>query len=99
MGILTLSEATTYATKRKAVTSQVKNVLIDRLALDREAEDLPNDCLMFGVGLGLDSVDALEIAVAVEMEFGVRVDDDNIREMRSINAIVDFVFKEEAANV
>lgn len=38
--------------------------------------DIPDDGPLFGGGLGLDSVDALELAIHVEEEFGVKIPDD-----------------------
>ena len=89
--INTLAEARAYAGQRMDLTHRLKETLIERLGLDRHSDEIPDDCLLFGVGLGLDSVDALEIVVAVEGEFGIRVGDDDMREIRSINSIVDLI--------
>ena len=89
--INTLAEARAYAGRRKELTHRLKETLVDRLDLDRRIDEIPDDCLLFGVGLGLDSVDALEIVVAVEGEFGIRVEDSDMQEIRSINSIVDLI--------
>ena len=47
------------------------------------------------MGLGLDSVDALEIVVAVEGEFGIRVEDGDMQEIRSVNSIVDLIMSRQ----
>ncbi len=99
---LTLEQARAQAAARQETTLKLKEALIDCLALDKEPADIPDDCLLFGVGLGLDSVDALEIVVAIESEFGLRVEDEHMKEIRSINSIVDLVIsggelKEEVA--
>lgn len=88
---ITLEQARAFAAERQAITFQLKEALIDCLALEKEPADIPDDCLLFGVGLGLDSVDALEIVVAIETEFGLRVEDEHMKEIRSINSIVDLV--------
>ncbi|WP_293573977.1 acyl carrier protein [Phaeobacter sp.] len=88
---LTLEQARAQAAARQETTLKLKEALIDCLALDKEPADIPDDCLLFGVGLGLDSVDALEIVVAIESEFGLRVEDEHMKEIRSINSIVDLV--------
>ena len=44
---------------------------------------------------GLDSVDALEIVVAVEGEFGIRVEDGDMQEIRSVNSIVDLILSRQ----
>ena len=89
--INTLAEARAYAGRRKELTDRLKQTLVERLDLDRQIDEIPDDCLLFGVGLGLDSVDALEIVVAVEGEFGIRVEDGDMQEIRSVNSIVDLI--------
>ncbi|KZL02216.1 MULTISPECIES: acyl carrier protein [unclassified Pseudovibrio] len=86
-----LEQARALTARRHEVTLQLKEILIDCLALDREPEDIPDDCLLFGIGLGLDSVDALEIVVAIESNFDLRIEDSDMREIRSINSIVDLI--------
>ena len=93
--INTLAEARAYAGRRKELTHRLKETLVDRLDLDRRIDEIPDDCLLFGVGLGLDSVDALEIVVAVEGEFGIRVEDSDMQEIRSINSIVDLILSRQ----
>lgn len=86
-----LESVRAYAKNRAALTHRLKETLIERLSLDKTPDEIPDDCLLFGIGLGLDSVDALEIVVAIESEFGIRVEDRDMREIRSINSIVDFI--------
>lgn len=94
--IATLVEARAYAAHRKDLTHRLKETLVERLDLDRHSDEIPDDCLLFGVGLGLDSVDALEILVAVESEFGIRVEDSDMQEIRSVNSIVDLVLSRQS---
>ena len=93
--INTLVEARAYAGRRKDLTHRLKQTLVERLDLDRQIDEIPDDCLLFGVGLGLDSVDALEIVVAVESEFGIRVEDGDMQEIRSVNSIVDLILSRQ----
>lgn len=52
----------------------IKRFIIERLDLeDVEPEDLPDEVSIFDSGLGLDSVDALELAVALERTYGAKV--------------------------
>ena len=94
--IATLVEARAYAAHRRDLTHRLKETLVERLDLDRRSDEIPDDCLLFGIGLGLDSVDALEILVAVESEFGIRVEDSDMQEIRSINSIVDLVLSRQS---
>ena len=93
--INTLVEARAYAAQRKNLTHRLKETLVERLDLDRHTDEIPDDCLLFGVGLGLDSVDALEIVVAVEGEFGIRVEDGDMQQIRSVNSIVDLILSRQ----
>lgn len=80
-----------YAEQRRLISTQMKETLVDRLGLGRRADEIPDDCRLYGVGLGLDSVDALEIAVAVESHFGVAVEADDLARRRSVNSVVDLI--------
>jgi len=56
---------------------RVKQMLIDRLKLEGMTPDQIDDqAPMFGEGLGLDSIDALELVLAVEQTFGVKIEDE-----------------------
>ncbi len=54
----------------------VKQMIIDALRIEGiSPEDIENDAPLFGEGLGLDSIDALQLVVAMEKKFGVTVPD------------------------
>jgi acyl carrier protein len=77
------------------VKDRLKKLIIQRLKLQMEPEAMDDDAPLFGEGLGLDSIDALELVVGLEQEFGVQVPDEAVgREaFASINALAEFVFK------
>ncbi len=53
---------------------EVKLILIKELQLeDVKPEDIAIDDALFGGGLGLDSIDALELAITLERKYGVRI--------------------------
>lgn len=95
---INLEIALQRALKRKELTDRVKKVLIERLMLQYKPEEISEDSPLFGLGLGLDSVDALEIVVGVEQEFGVSITDDDMQAFRSINTIVDFIIAKQSTN-
>lgn len=76
---------------------ELKELLIDGLHLeDIEPGDIALDEPLFGEGLGLDSIDALEIAVLLDRKYGVRItsgDDKNPEIFASIKALVEFIAK------
>jgi acyl carrier protein len=77
--------------ERAEVLRTIKEDLIVRLNLPYEAEDLHEDVSLLGSGLGMDSLDALEVILGIEHAFGVKVADDNMGILRSINSIADYV--------
>ncbi len=85
---------------RENTLNRVIELLISGLQLDRSYEELDPDTPLFGTGLGLDSVDAVEIVVALESEFGVSLDDgDSMFALRTINSLVDVVLRQSEGNL
>ena len=79
--------------KRADVLERLKKILIDRLSLPLEPNEIAEDSALFGLGLGLDSVDALEIVVGVEQEFNINISDEDMQIFRSINTVIDFIME------
>ncbi len=57
---------------------RIKNLIVKRLRLEVDPASIESSAPIFGGGLGLDSIDALELVLGVEQEFGVRIDDEEI---------------------
>ena len=85
--------------QRREIIDLLKRELIQRLNLPYRPEDLHEDVSLLGAGLGLDSLVALEIVLLVESAFKVRIPDNDISVLRSINTIVDFILKKRAEGV
>lgn len=61
------------------VADRVKRLIVENLHLDGlRPEMIDEEAPLFGDGLGLDSVDALELVVAVEKEFGIKIKSNEI---------------------
>ncbi len=54
---------------------RIKTILVEELMLQEEPEEISDETPLFGEGLGLDSVDALQLVVALEKNFGLKVGD------------------------
>ena len=81
--------------------SQIKQLIIDSLGLEDITEaDIDTDAPLFGdEGLGLDSVDALELGLAVQQAFGSQMDGEkeNLREhFASVQTLADFIRSKQA---
>jgi acyl carrier protein len=83
---------------RAAVLAEVQELLVTGLRLDRPAADIADDSPIFGEGLGLDSIDALELVVLVEDRFRVSIPDEEVgkRAFASVGSLVDFIVEERA---
>ncbi len=54
---------------------KIKAILVEELMLSEEPAEIGDEMALFGEGLGLDSVDALQLVVALEKHFGLKVED------------------------
>ncbi len=73
---------------------RLKQMIIDELHLDETTpEGIADGAALFGDGLGLDSLDALQLAVAVEEHFGVRIGDETDGQVAfaSVDALAEFI--------
>jgi acyl carrier protein len=61
--------------------SKVKHLIVRQLKLDMNPDEIKDSAPLFGddpQGLGLDSIDALELVLGVEKEFGIKVQDEEV---------------------
>ncbi|MBO7416311.1 MAG: acyl carrier protein [Bacteroidaceae bacterium] len=75
---------------------KLKQEIIEVLNLeDVKPEDIDNDAPLFGEGLGLDSIDALELIVLMEKNYGIKLQDPAKGKeiFKSINVMADFIQK------
>ena len=73
---------------------ELKKKIIEVLNLeDMQPEDIDNDSPLFGEGLGLDSIDALELIVMMEKNYGIKIKDPAIGKdiFKSVNTMAAFV--------
>lgn len=73
---------------------QIREMMVDQLRLNLAPGDIPDDGPLFGEGgLGLDSVDALELVLGLEQKFGVTIPDEEVgrRVLQSVATMAEFV--------
>lgn len=80
---------------------EIKRLIVDTLMLeDVEAAEIDTEAPLFIEGLGLDSIDALELALAIHKKFGVKTspDDERNREyFHSVKSLREFIQQRQAA--
>lgn len=78
------------------LVKELKKLIIEKLKLeDITADEIGDDTQLFGEGLGLDSIDALELVVALEKTYEIRIPDEDVGKeaFRSVSALADYVIK------
>jgi acyl carrier protein len=82
-----------------ALKQEIKVLIIEATQIPEVApEDIIDDAPLFGEGLSLDSIDSLEIVLALQNKYGVMINDQNLARviLQSVNTITDFIQKEKA---
>jgi|SRR5438128_1942226 acyl carrier protein len=83
-----------------ALKEQIKSMMVENLMLNVSAAEIGDDQLLFGPGsLGLDSVDALQLVVALDKSFGLKIADPAAARqiMQSVNTMVAAVRQKQTA--
>ncbi len=83
--------------RRREISALLKSKLIEGLDLPYMPDDIAEDVSLIGSGLGLDSLDILEIAICVESTFSIKMPDSSSGVLRSFNTLIDFIIAESEA--
>ena len=88
-------------TQEESLEYRLKKLIVEALILeDLKPEDIETEAPLFIEGLGLDSIDALELALAIHQEFGVRTaqgDERNREIFYSVKSLANFIRAENPA--
>ncbi len=73
--------------------TDIKQAIVRALKLPMQPEDIDNAAPLFGEGLGLDSIDALELVLEIERSFGVVIGDEETggKVLQSVDSIAAFI--------
>ena len=93
---LTINWTTAYNEHAMSkMETELKQLIIDTLDLeDVDVDDIDSSAALFNSGLGLDSIDALELGLAIRKKFGVKIDieqDDVVKIFASVSALAQFI--------
>jgi acyl carrier protein len=72
---------------------EIKRAIVRSLRLPMAPEEIDNGVSLFGEGLGLDSIDVLELVLEIERSFGVPITDEQTgaKVLRSVDSIAEFI--------
>ncbi|HVS04435.1 MAG TPA: acyl carrier protein [Thermoanaerobaculia bacterium] len=87
------------STASPELRERIKQLIVERLKLEIDASAIGDSQPLFGDGLGLDSIDALELVLGVEQEFGVKIEDEEMgaQALASVDTLAEFVTAKRAA--
>ncbi len=78
-----------------SIKEDIKKLIIESLALEEiTPEDIKDDEPLFNEGLGLDSIDALELGMAIKRKYNISMEEDkdvNKKYFYSVNTLSEFV--------
>jgi acyl carrier protein len=84
-----------YLERREKALDEVRRLMASIIDYRGDPADIDPDAGLFGTGLGLDSLDAVEVLIGLEIDLGVRLEGDDAMRLglRSVNAVVDVVMR------
>jgi len=91
-----MSDVTTMSGEER----ELAELIVSALNLETPAAEIDPEAPLYGEGLGLDSIDILEIALAVSKRYGVQIrsdDNDNVRIFSSLRSLNEHVQQQRAA--
>jgi len=84
--------------EKEQLKAELKQHIVTYLnLLDTKPEEISDDMSLFGDGLGLDSIDSLELIVLLEREYKVKIKDpkDGRKVLVNVNSMVDFILENQ----
>ena len=87
-------------TESDSFKTEIKQAIIRSLRLPLTVADIGDATPLFGEGLGLDSIDVLELVIEIERTFGARIEDERtgMTVLRSVDTIAEFIIRHREAS-
>ena len=81
------------------LVADLKVLIVTRLKMEIDPGSIDSAASLFGEGLGLDSIDALELVVGIERQYGIRIADAEMgkKAFGSVNALAAFINEKRSA--
>jgi acyl carrier protein len=81
-----------------SLKTDIKQAIVRSLRLPITVDDIGDDMPLFGEGLGLDSIDVLELVLELERSFGVSIGDEQtgIEVLKTVDTIAAFILQQRA---
>ena len=86
--------------EKSALQSEIAQLMVEALNLEVRADDIDPDAPLYGTGLGLDSIDILEVALVISKRYGLQLkadSEDNHRIFSSLRSLTDYVASHQSA--
>ena len=89
------------STASDTLKEEIKVAIVESLRLPISVNEIGDSTSLFGEGLGLDSIDVLELVLEMERRFGVSITEEETgkRVLRSVDTIADFILAERAKKI
>ena len=86
------------STSLDSLKAEIKQAIVRSLRLPITPEEIGDATSLFDEGLGLDSIDVLELVLEIERSFGVAIGDEQtgMKVLRSVDTIADYITNERA---
>jgi len=87
---------------KEFLKDRLKHLIVECLDLDDvEVSTIEDDAPIFGDGLGLDSIDALELVIQVEKQYGVKIksSEETKKALSSVNVLADYILERSPERV
>jgi acyl carrier protein len=85
---------------RDALLAELARKLVETLGLDMAPESVDPAAPLIGAGLGIDSIDTLELVVMIERDYGVKIDNRaaGVEAFTSLGALADYISRHRPAS-